>query len=400
MARKHFRQVIGSAVILSVLIINSVFGVSATTNEASTNGASGNWDGTAAETYAGGTGTESDPYRITNANELVLMVQNNATNGSYFSIENDIAINDTSDPTWYENTDLKNWYSTEFDSSKAFWGTIFGNGHTISGLYYKDTETKEQCVGLIPIAWNTDIYDLTVDDAYLETVGSGVSAFIGFDNWAAINIYRCSAGKNVIIKSNSSDKLIAGGFIGTVPTDGNGLKIYDSISAVQFDTIDLSRCGGFIGDCWGSNNEWGKIEIQRSVSAVENVPTVQNYWSWSDFTNTYETVKGDGYNKVTVLTLEQMQGEAAKENMPGLLWDYMWFAQENDYPMVKRVCHETAGDINNDSSVDILDLIKAKKHIAGVAELTGADYNTADLDRNSEVNSADLIRLRKILLEC
>ena len=182
MARKHFRQVIGSAVILSVLIINSVFGVSATTNEASTNGASGNWDGTAAETYAGGTGTESDPYRITNANELVLMVQNNATNGSYFSIENDIAINDTSDPTWYENTDLKNWYSTERDGSIAFWGTIFGNGHTISGLYYKDTEAKERCVGLIPIAWNTDIYDLTVDDAYLETVGSGVSAFIGFDN--------------------------------------------------------------------------------------------------------------------------------------------------------------------------------------------------------------------------
>lgn len=62
------------------------------------NSVSDNWDGKALEEYAGGTGTKSDPYRITNAGELARMVENKGESGKYFSIENDIAINDTSDP--------------------------------------------------------------------------------------------------------------------------------------------------------------------------------------------------------------------------------------------------------------------------------------------------------------
>ncbi len=57
-----------------------------------------------------------------------------------------------------------------------------------------------------------------------------------------------------------------------------------------------------------------------------------------------------------------------------------------------------AGDINGDDSVDIIDLIKTKKHIVGADILTGVDFNAADLDKNGTVNSADLILLRKILL--
>lgn len=56
------------------------------------------------------------------------------------------------------------------------------------------------------------------------------------------------------------------------------------------------------------------------------------------------------------------------------------------------------GDINGDDRVDIIDLIKAKKHIVGAEILTGVDFNTADLDKNNTVNSVDLILLRKILL--
>ena len=56
------------------------------------------------------------------------------------------------------------------------------------------------------------------------------------------------------------------------------------------------------------------------------------------------------------------------------------------------------GDVNGDDSVDIIDLIKVKKHIAGAFTLTGIDFNSADLDENGDVNSIDLILLRKILL--
>ena len=56
------------------------------------------------------------------------------------------------------------------------------------------------------------------------------------------------------------------------------------------------------------------------------------------------------------------------------------------------------GDVNGDDSVDIIDLIKVKKHIAGAFTLTGSDFNSADLNKNGDVNSIDLILLRKILL--
>lgn len=57
-----------------------------------------------------------------------------------------------------------------------------------------------------------------------------------------------------------------------------------------------------------------------------------------------------------------------------------------------------SGDVNGDDSVDIIDLVKVKKHIAGAFILTGIDFNTANIDKNGDVNSSDLILLRKILL--
>lgn len=57
-----------------------------------------------------------------------------------------------------------------------------------------------------------------------------------------------------------------------------------------------------------------------------------------------------------------------------------------------------SGDTNGDGTVDIIDLIRLKKHIAGVMTLTGIDFDTADIDKNGILDSADLTQLRKILL--
>ena len=57
-----------------------------------------------------------------------------------------------------------------------------------------------------------------------------------------------------------------------------------------------------------------------------------------------------------------------------------------------------SGDTNGDETVDIIDLIRLKKHIAGVMTFTGIDFDTADIDKNGILDSADLTQLRKILL--
>ena len=56
------------------------------------------------------------------------------------------------------------------------------------------------------------------------------------------------------------------------------------------------------------------------------------------------------------------------------------------------------GDVNGDGNVDILDLIKSKKYIAGVAALTDTEFRSVDLDGSGNVGSEDLVILRKKLL--
>ena len=59
------------------------------------------WDGSIAEGFAGGTGTEADPYLISNGAELAYLAQQTNSGisyqGSYFALTNDIYLNDTTD---------------------------------------------------------------------------------------------------------------------------------------------------------------------------------------------------------------------------------------------------------------------------------------------------------------
>lgn len=54
--------------------------------------------------------------------------------------------------------------------------------------------------------------------------------------------------------------------------------------------------------------------------------------------------------------------------------------------------------VNGDGDVNIIDLIRAKKQVAGIIALTGISFDAADLDSNNVVNAVDLSLLRKMLL--
>lgn len=54
------------------------------------------------------------------------------------------------------------------------------------------------------------------------------------------------------------------------------------------------------------------------------------------------------------------------------------------------------GDVNHDGYLNILDLVRLKKHLAGIAvEIDEA----AELDGDSVITAADLTSLRKLLIE-
>lgn len=102
------------------------------------------WDGSLAEEFAGGRGTEAEPYLISNGAELYLlsMLANRyGCAGMYFELTDDIYLNSIED--------FDNWTISDYRPDRAwtpigqnngfmscaFSGSFNGRGHTVYGLY-------------------------------------------------------------------------------------------------------------------------------------------------------------------------------------------------------------------------------------------------------------------------
>ena len=62
------------------------------------------WSGFLATKYAGGSGTENDPYLIETPEQLALLVSKNYANGGYYKLTADIYINETDKVDWATGT--------------------------------------------------------------------------------------------------------------------------------------------------------------------------------------------------------------------------------------------------------------------------------------------------------
>lgn len=99
---------------------------------------------TPAAEFAGGEGTEEDPYQISNAAELALLHEKmveeyenlkNHYKRAHYILTADISLNDTSDFDHWETAGPEySWMPIGFDTT-SFSGVFDGNGYTISGLH-------------------------------------------------------------------------------------------------------------------------------------------------------------------------------------------------------------------------------------------------------------------------
>ena len=98
------------------------------------------WDGSIAAGFAGGSGTEDDPYLISNGSELAYLAQQVNSGNSYenvhFKLTNDIYLNDT--------TDWELWGKTGSASA--------GKADTRDGSAIEPTEQDKCDKGDVPIA--------------------------------------------------------------------------------------------------------------------------------------------------------------------------------------------------------------------------------------------------------
>ena len=210
------------------------------------------WDGTVAETYDGGDGTQENPYQIATAEQLALLAQqtNDGMGGdAYYVLTNDICLNGSNGFQWIPIGNI-----IDFQTYISFTGIFDGNGHTISDMYVSDrsagglfartsyatiknttvsnsTIQDVNYAGFI-VGWavSTNIMDCSVDGfiSYSDNASCGIGGIAGHlevDNYYDIDtIYIRDCVNNAIIQANgmagsSSNLYYVGGIVGWVYID-------------------------------------------------------------------------------------------------------------------------------------------------------------------------------------
>lgn len=281
------------------------------------------WDGTKATSLSqfAGKGTAAEPYEIETAEQLAYVVSTDLTDGLYFKLIKDIRINDTTTANWQETATSWVWGNIRFT------GTFDGDGHTVDGLYYKGSQDKfglfsyvgANEAGTIPAV----IKNIKMTNAYVtSTAKNGVAILAG--QTSAKTTFEGIYIDETCSLSATSAKGVAG-----VVGFGNGkTPVIIKDSAVLATIAGGSQIGAFAGAYWSNDT----VTIVNSFSAVANAKL--SYKALVNSYGNYCLVSGD--NGTTVLTADQMKGEAAKTNMSGLDFNFAWQTVENDYPVFRE----------------------------------------------------------------
>lgn len=175
------------------------------------------WDGTIAEKFAGGSGSEFDPYQISNGAELAYLAKlvnedEEATKGKYYILTDDIILNEGNCESWKENEAKNEWtpigyYVNPKSPGNGFEGFFDGNNKTISGIYIKSEgeEAKAEVEGIsLGLFGNVvgfsnqqrTIKNLKVTNSYIKGTGNSSNVYIGgivgFSREGRYTISNCS----------------------------------------------------------------------------------------------------------------------------------------------------------------------------------------------------------------
>ena len=272
-----------------------------------------NWIDSAADNFAGGTGTKDDPYQIATAEQLAKLAEEvnsgipgQTHSGEYFKLTAPIDLSG------------KRWVPIGYGnlSSKSFSGYFDGNNQVITGLYV-DERGKNVCAGLFGVvvaisdetvlknfciknaaiyagdstdsnaSANPNIYGAGVLAGSLTTMGGSSATFIGVEN--------CQGTGQV------DSRMYAGGLIG----DASRAHVSDCSADVTVTGMCVS--GGFIGNAFlgsyknctakGSvSGGWATGGFAGSVSGYDASVEIERCASYGDVTaNDWNTGGFVGY---------------------------------------------------------------------------------------------------------
>ena len=233
------------------------------------------WDGSVAESFAGGTGTEEDPYQIANGAQLAYLAQfvnsdsNNDCAGECFVLTADI---DLANNDW---TPIGNSFADVlFDGPdyRLFAGNLDGKGHTISNISIgtESTPLESDVFGLFG-ATGGKISNLNLDTVSIHGVAKITSGYVigpagGLVGYSAGSIENCHVTGLTMDMSAPSNGYAAaywvGGLVGVL--DGAQLINECSVSGSITEKAGKGSIGGLIGEL----GKTAKITYSRSNVTV------------------------------------------------------------------------------------------------------------------------------------
>ncbi len=318
------RKILAFLLTVALLVSSAVTGIVPVSAE--TTNALDFWDGTIATEYAGGSGTVADPYLISTPEQLALLVTTSGadTSGKYYRLTADMNLNNTNNPDW-KNDSPQNWCAPEKDN--FFRGKFDGNGHTVKGLYYNGT--KQDAALFAGVRGTVTIKNLFIADSELTTTVNYAAAFAGqIFNSSTVTFENCYVDDTVTATASN----YAAGFIG----GGTCASISFKNCASFANVAEVGRRGSFIGGLIYNNGTGDARKITYN-NCIGNI-VYTNYAQYPTYTASYCAVDGtaDSNSKTktypTVVSLDDMKGEAAKTNMPDLSWN-VWSTTEK-YPVL------------------------------------------------------------------
>ena len=293
------------------------------------------WDGSVAVALSG-SGTEKDPYLISNGAQLALAITSGGK-GAYYKLTKDIYLNDVDKVDWKTGKSASVGYRiNSWFYNTAFEGNIDGDGHTVFGLYFKtNAEDKDffwgrYGVGLIPKieeGKSVNVKRLGLDAVYVS-FECGSSAFVGYAADASkLSFVECYVGEKATIRGNCAGALR--GLSGDAE-----ISIANSYSLAETVGVGKDANRGLIGTVWGP------LKILNSYNAAG--PLTNSYERYNViFEDCYQTEVGaEGEKGVTTLKAKNMQGKDSltqKTKMPALN-KYEAYIATDTYPVLNIFC--------------------------------------------------------------
>lgn len=238
------------------------------------------WDGTAASGFAGGSGTENDPYQIDTAEQLAYLAVtvNSGTTyeGKYIKLTADIVLNDTTAENWLLAAKMWIPIGTYTDNriNAPFSGTFDGGSHSISGLFIStQTGTSWSYKGLFGYTHNAILKNVMLTNAYIAGEDY-VGALVGAAKYYAENTSVSEALTGCVVKdSYINGESYVGGLFGSVYGFAEGYSGQQGSIILTIERCHSEDCFVqgelYVGGITGVYQSSGIGNIQNHVSVAE-----------------------------------------------------------------------------------------------------------------------------------